>query len=130
MSETEVFRPSTFYTNKCYAFALSTRKEGWPNERFFTTHPLTYLGKYLRTETWGSNDGGGRAEIFEEGRIEYNMKELRVLWKFLANKVVEKENQKNPEEMQNQERPKEGRASGRQPEKHMEVVFACQIIKE
>jgi hypothetical protein len=28
--------------------------------------------------------------------------------------VVEKENQKNPEEMQNQERPKEGRASGRQ----------------
>jgi hypothetical protein len=44
--------------------------------------------------------------------------------------VVEKENQKNPEEMQNQERPKEGRASGRQTEKHMEVVFACQIIKE
>ncbi len=58
------------------------------------------------------------------------IKELHVLWKFLANKVVEKENQKNPEEMQNQERPKEGRASGRQTEKHMDVVFACQIIKE
>ena len=71
--ETEVFKYSTFKPNKCYAFALSTRTAGsWPNERFFTTHPLKYLGKYLRTETWGSNDGGGRAEIFEGGRIEYN----------------------------------------------------------
>lgn len=35
-----------------------------------------------------------------------------------------------PNERFFQERPKEGRASGRQTEKHMEVVFACQIIKE
>jgi hypothetical protein len=73
MSETQVFKLSTFHTNKCYAFALSTRKEGdYPTERFFTTQPLKHLGKYLITETWGTNDGGGRAEIFEKGRIEYN----------------------------------------------------------
>lgn len=69
-------------------------------------------------------------KFLKEATLSIIMKELRVLWKFLASKVVEKENQKNPEEMQNQERPKEGRASGRQTEKHMEVVFACQIIKE
>ena len=69
-------------------------------------------------------------KFLKTAELSITIMELRVLWKFLANKVVEKENQKNPEEMQNQERPKEGRASGRQPEKHMEVVFACQIIKE
>jgi hypothetical protein len=58
MSETEVFRFSTFQPNKCYAFALSTKTTGsWPNERFFTTDPLRYLGKYMRRESQGSGDG-------------------------------------------------------------------------
>jgi hypothetical protein len=72
-SETEVFRLSTFHTNKCYAFALSTRTAGsWPNERFYTTHPLSHLGKYIRRESRGSGDGAKITEIFEDGRIDYN----------------------------------------------------------
>lgn len=85
----------------------------------------------MRRESQGSGDGAKITEIFEGGNIEYNYEGTTSFVEvFLASKVVEKENQKNPEEMQNQERPKEGRASGRQTEKHMEVVFACQIIKE
>lgn len=73
MNETQVFRLSAFEPNKCYAFALITRQEGsWPNERFFTTHPLKYLGKHMMRKSQGSGDGAKITEIFEGGNIEYN----------------------------------------------------------
>ena len=63
---------------KCYAFALRTSKSGkWPNETYFTTNPLQYLGSHMHSEEWGQGDGGGGAETFidNEGkttRIEYD----------------------------------------------------------
>jgi hypothetical protein len=68
--EQEVFRLTTFDTDKCYEFALSTRKEGkYPNEKYFTTNPLQYAGKYLRSQRGRGGDGGAPAEIFDDGTV-------------------------------------------------------------
>lgn len=85
--ETEVFRyssgfpkghPQNFNKSKCYAFALSTRWAGsWPNEKYYTTNPLQYLGKHIRSEEWGSRDQHGGAETFD-----YNGKETRIVYDY------------------------------------------------
>jgi len=84
VEEIEVFRldsnsapPNNFDKTKCYAFALYTRIEGtWPNEKYYTIHPLQYLGQHVRSEEWGSRDSHGGAETFvhygQETRIVYD----------------------------------------------------------
>ena len=73
VEETEVFRLDSedFNKSKCYAFALRTRMVGsWPNEKYYTTNPLQYLGKHIRSEDWGSRDDHGGAETFDNNGIE------------------------------------------------------------
>ena len=66
MSEIEVFRLCTFDTNKFYEFALKTRTEGkYPNQKYYSTNSLQYLGRYTHSERWGFHDGSGGAENFE-----------------------------------------------------------------
>ena len=56
--EIEVFRISELDTNKCYEFALHTRTEGqWPNQTYYTTNELQYVGKYVSTTINGYRDG-------------------------------------------------------------------------
>ena len=63
--EEEVFRIIEFSKEKEYFFALKTRSEGkWPKQKHYTTNPLQYVGKYVRSERWGYGDGSGGAEIF------------------------------------------------------------------
>jgi len=72
MPETEVFRLDTkdFDANKCYEFALYTRTTGrWPDEKYYTTNPMKYLGKWISSEEWGWGDNHGGAETFEKHRI-------------------------------------------------------------
>jgi hypothetical protein len=74
----EVFRILDFDCNKNYEFAFYTTREGrWPNEKYFTTEPLKFLGKYCRSERWGGfGDGAGGAEVFvhngTENRVVYD----------------------------------------------------------
>lgn len=57
-TEIEVFRISELDTSKCYEFALYTRSEGkWPNQKYYTTNELQYVGKYVSTTTHGYRDG-------------------------------------------------------------------------
>lgn len=75
--EVEVFRLCKFDPTKFYAFAYYTRRSGrYPNERYYTTNPLQYLGKHVNSERWGCGDGSGGAEYFYHGghieRIEYD----------------------------------------------------------
>jgi hypothetical protein len=77
--ETRVFRLTSedFNKSKCYAFALMTRRVGsFPNEKYYTTNPLQYLGKHIRSEEWGSRDQHSGAETFDnhgkETRIGYD----------------------------------------------------------
>ena len=43
-----------FSTDKCYSTALYKKRTGRnPDEKYFTTNSLRYVGKYLRTETQG-----------------------------------------------------------------------------
>lgn len=78
MTEIEVLRISEFAKDKHYAFAMKTRQSGvYPYERYYTTNPLQYLGKHVRTERWGFGDGSGGADIFvdaagKETRIKYD----------------------------------------------------------
>lgn len=76
--EIEVFRLTAFETNKCYELASETKTEGkWPNQKYYTTKPLQYLGAYMFSERWGSGDNRGGAENFKDNdgnikRIEYD----------------------------------------------------------
>jgi len=78
--ETEVFRlmePSDkhnplnypankiFSINKCYEYALYTKSSGrWPDERYFTTNPMQYVGRYVRSTRWGYNDNSTEDVVF------------------------------------------------------------------
>ena len=75
--EIEVYRLTKFDKEVHYAFAMRTRKEGrYPNEVYYTTNPLMYVGKYIESERWGWGDGSGGAEYFDNNgkqeRIEYD----------------------------------------------------------
>lgn len=68
----EVFRSIEFDPNKEYESALYTTRVGrWPNERYFTTNPLKYLGKYSRsTRMGGFGDGSRCSEYFINNGVE------------------------------------------------------------
>ena len=65
-----VYRLAKFDTNKCYEFALKTSTVGiYPNQTYYTTNALQYLGKYTHSERWGFGEGGGGAENFDNNGI-------------------------------------------------------------
>jgi len=71
MTETEVFRLTKFEVGAFYSFAIYTRKEGlYPCEKYFTSNEVELVGKYVRSERWGFNDGSGGAEIFDNNGTE------------------------------------------------------------
>jgi len=70
--ETQVYRMvgADFDTNKCYEFALKTRTEGRdPNETYFSSNQLKYLGKYVSSERWGYRNSSGGAENFDNNGV-------------------------------------------------------------
>lgn len=83
MREVEVFR-LTPELGKCYSTAEYTRKTGiyyndevhiGPDSQFFTTKPLRYVGRFLRTERYGSGDGRTTTSFFDDNgtinRVDY-----------------------------------------------------------
>ena len=70
-TETEVFRLCSFEKNVNYSFALKTRTEGhWPNEKYYTTNSLQFLGKHVNSARWGYRDQSGGSETFDDnGKI-------------------------------------------------------------
>lgn len=73
--EIEVFRitENVFEENKSknieYAYTLYTRREGSytkNNEKYFTTNPLQYVGKYKYSVINGFGDGSSMYSIFEK----------------------------------------------------------------
>lgn len=72
--EVEVFRLIKFDTSKCYEFALKTKTVGrYPNEKYYTTNPLKYLGTYTHSEDWGCGDGHGGAENFNDNGVKHRI---------------------------------------------------------
>lgn len=64
MTETEVFRIDPKERNYYYT-AEWTRKEGrWPNEKYFTTHPLKYVGQFIKHVQKGFGDGATHTGYF------------------------------------------------------------------
>ena len=64
MAEVEVFRINPVL-NKCYEHAEDTRVQGtWPEERYFTNVPPTYVGEFIRFEQSGAGDGSQRTDYF------------------------------------------------------------------
>ena len=60
-NKVEVFRTLEFVPGKEYEYAFYTTREGhWPNERYFTTNPLKYLGKYAYSKRFGGFGDGSR----------------------------------------------------------------------
>ena len=73
MTEVEVYRLNNFNPHRWYEFALYTRRTGvWPNESYYTTHPLVNMGFYIRSERWGYGDNSGGREIFTLGSVTYD----------------------------------------------------------
>ena len=76
-----MFRIIQFDPTKCYEFALKTRTEGkWPNERYFTTNALRYVGYYKSSARWGYGYQSGGSETFE-----YNGKEITIVYDYEGN---------------------------------------------
>ncbi|NBY40150.1 MAG: hypothetical protein EBQ66_04445 [Flavobacteriia bacterium] len=74
MSEVEVYRISEFDKTKCYGFALKTRTEGkYPNEKYYSTNLVLYLGRHVKSERWGYGDSHGGAETFENNGIKHRI---------------------------------------------------------
>ena len=71
MSETQVYRLSP-EAGKYYKTAEYTRAVGtYPNETYFTTNTLKYVGKFVRGITEGSGDGRTHYDIFDKnGKAE------------------------------------------------------------
>lgn len=71
MPEIEVFRFNTFDKTLHYAFAMKTKTVGtWPNEKYYTTNELQYLGKHVNSARWGYRDNAGGSETFDnDGKI-------------------------------------------------------------
>lgn len=79
MSETEIYRISTFNKDKYYEFALKTREVGtYPNTKYYTTNTLLYLGKHIKSEEWGFHDGHGGAETF----VDETGKNTRIIYDY------------------------------------------------
>jgi hypothetical protein len=73
--ETEVFRISP-QVGKYYKTAIYTRSVGmWPNEKFYTTNPVRYVGKLVENCTRGLGDGAEHWSIFDDNgtihRVDY-----------------------------------------------------------
>lgn len=74
--EVQVFR-LTLITGTYYKTAEYTRKEGiWPNETYYTTNELRYVGKFINHVEIGYGDGATHFDIFdndgEEIRVYYS----------------------------------------------------------
>jgi hypothetical protein len=80
--ETEVFS-LTLKVGKCYEYAEATR-EGRGSEgtmRYFTTNPMQYVGRFVRTEQTEEENGGQLRSIF----IDNNGMEHRVYYPYGGN---------------------------------------------
>jgi len=70
--ETEVYR-LTPEEGKCYEYAECTRKEGtWPNERYYTTNTLQFVGKFIEHKSEGYRDNAQHWDVFENGTVHYS----------------------------------------------------------
>ena len=70
--ETEVYR-LTPEEGECYEYAECTRKEGrYPNERYYTTNSLIYVGHFIRHESRGYRDNAEHWDVFENGIVTYS----------------------------------------------------------
>ena len=73
--EVEVYRFTSFSNDLRYEFAMKTRTEGkYPNEKYYTTNDLQYLGNHISSENWGC----GGAENF----IDENGKKTKVIYDY------------------------------------------------
>jgi len=73
--ETEVYR-ITPEKGKYYETAIYTRKVGrWPNEKYYTTKPLRYVGEFIKHHQTGYGDGAQHWDIYmnngKEERVDY-----------------------------------------------------------
>lgn len=61
---TRVFR-LTPEIGKCYETVIYTRREGkWPNEKYYTTLPLTYVGEFMYHSSTGYRDNASHQDTF------------------------------------------------------------------
>ena len=68
--EKQVFRISP-QENKAYETAPYTRKIGkYPNEKYYTTNPLTYIGIMIKHVTFGHGDASYGYALFSKNGIE------------------------------------------------------------
>ena len=80
--ETEVFHLTEIDKTKYYSFALKTKTVGeYPNQRYYTTNPLQYLGRYIYSEEWERlGEWYAAAENFDD-----NGKKNRVVYDYEGN---------------------------------------------
>lgn len=68
----EIFRVIHFDKNVEYGYSYYTKKEGnYPNEKYYTTNEIKYLGKYKESISLGHyGDGHSGYEVFINNKGE------------------------------------------------------------
>ena len=70
LNEIEVFR-LTPEEGKYYQTTTWTRSTGrWPNNKYYSTNELQYVGKFIRHESYGFHDNAKHWDIFDNNGIE------------------------------------------------------------
>ena len=79
MSEIEVFRisPEPGYYYETTEFTRSQGSFQEKNERFYTTNPMRYVGKFVKHLCFGYGDGATHIDIFDD-----NGKEIQVYYSY------------------------------------------------
>jgi len=66
----EVYR-LTPKVNKYYMTTTWTEKVGkWPNEKYYSTNKLRYVGRFLRHVSYGYMDNATHMDIFDNNGVE------------------------------------------------------------
>ena len=69
-NKVQVFR-LTPEVNKYYMTTTWTEREGkWPNEKYYSTNEIKYVGRFLRHVSHGYRDNASHMDIFDNNGVE------------------------------------------------------------
>jgi hypothetical protein len=70
MAEIEVYRNEPEEGKYYYTTTLTRRAGNFPNQRFYTTNELVYVGKFIKHYKYGYHDNAVHWDIFDKNGTE------------------------------------------------------------
>ncbi len=74
INEIEVFRLTPKEGNYYQTTTWTRRAGNWPNEKYYSTNDLQYVGKFIRHGSCGYRDNAEHWDIFDNNGVEVTVK--------------------------------------------------------